>query len=185
MPVVAYDLPPNASQCFSVGSEELLDIGDARFVIASTQTGNFLWNVHSVDSSGAALRWYKINTVTNAVVQTKTHFQSGTSSDFNAAIAANDAGDIYLNWTSASSTVCPQVVFNGEKSGLFPPTAGRVLFTSPTKITGNFDPRFCLQRWEDYSAVTVDPVSPLNAWLVNEKVNSSDVWGSRISRIRF
>ena len=121
------------------------------------------------------MRRYKINTATNALVQSKTHFQSGTSSDFNASIAANDAGDIYFTWNSASSTVCPQVVFNGERSGLFPPTAGSVLFTSPTKITGNFDSNFGAQRWGDYSAVTRDPAAVGNAWLVNQKVNSTSV----------
>ena len=185
VPVAAYALPPNAPQCFIASAAELLDTLDARFVNASTQTGNFLWNVHSVNFGGAAVRWYKINTATNALVQSKTHFQSVTSSDFNASIAANDAGDIYLTSTSASSTVCPQVVFNGERSGLFPPTAGSVLFTSPTKITGNFDPNFGTQRWGDYSAVTLDPAAVGNAWLVNEKVNSTSVWGSRIGRIRF
>lgn len=144
-----------------------------------------MWNVHSIDFFGATVRWYKINTATNALVQSKTHFQSGTSSDFNASIAANDAGDIYLTSTSASSTVCPQVVFNGERSGLLPPTAGSVLFTSPTKITGNFDPNFGTQRWGDYSAVTLDPAAVGSAWLVNQKVNSTSVWGSRIGRIRF
>ena len=185
VPVTAYALPPNATQCFGAGTGELLDTSDARFVNASTQTGNFLWNVHSIDFFGATVRWYKINTATNAVVQSKTHFQSVASSDFNASIAANDAGDIYLTWNSTSSTVCPQVVFNGERSGLFPPTAGSVLFTSPTKITGNFDSNFGAQRWGDYSAVTLDPAAVGNAWLVNQKVNSSSVWGSRIGRIKF
>ena len=78
-----------------------------RFVNASTQTGNFSWIVHSINFGGAAVRWYKINTATNALVRSKTHFQSGTSSDFHASIAANDASDIYLTSTSASSTVCP------------------------------------------------------------------------------
>lgn len=185
VPVVAYTLPPNAPQCSGVGAAELLDTSDARFVNASTQTGNFLWNVHSINFFGAAVRWYKINTTTNAVVQSKTHFQSGTSSDFNASIAANDAGDIYLTSTSSRSTVCPQVVFNGERSGILPPTIGSVLFTSPTKITGNFDPNFGTQRWGDYSAVTLDPAAVGNAWLVNQKVDSISVWGSRIGRIRF
>ena len=141
----------------------------------------------SIASTLAALQCagIKINTATNALVQSKTHFQSGTSFDFNASIAANDAGDIYFTWISASSTVCPQVVFNGERSGLFPPTAGSVLFTSPTKITGNFDSNFGAQRWGDYSAVTLDPAAVGNAWLVNEKVNSTSEWGSRIGRIKF
>jgi hypothetical protein len=37
------------------------------------------------------------------------------------------------------------------------------------------------ERWGDYSAVTTDPLSSTNAWLVDEKVNPGGLlWGSRI-----
>ena len=187
--VAAYSLPPNATQCGGIGTAQQLDSGDARFVNASTQSGNFLWASHSIDFFGAAVRWYKINTATNSVAagDTHTHFASGSSSDFNASIAANDAGDVYVNWNSSSSTVCPQVRFSGQRATDVgtPSVAGIALFTSPTKLTGNFDPRFGTQRWGDYSAVTVDPLNSLRGWLVNEKVNSANVWGSRIGRVGF
>lgn len=183
--VAAYTLPPNAVQCGGVGVAEMLDSADSRFVNASTQIGNQLWNAHSVASGGrAAIRWYKINTTTRTVTQSKTHSQTTTSSDFNVSIAASDAGDYFLTWTSSSSTGCPQVIYNGERAGVLAPTAGKILFTSPTKITGSFDPNFGLQRWGDYSAVTIDPSNASDAWLVNEKVNSPAVWGSRIGKIR-
>ena len=185
VPVAAYTMPPAAVQCGGAGGGARLDTGDSRFVTAGTQNGAFLWQVHSIDFFGAAVRWYKIDTSTNAVAQTKTHFQSGISSDSNASIAANDGGDIYLNWSSTSRTVCPQVVFTGDKAGVLPPTAGTVLAGSPTALTGNFDPNFGLQRFGDYSAVTVDPSNSLRACLVNEKVNAANVWGSRIGCVGF
>jgi hypothetical protein len=77
------------------------------------------------------------------------------------------------------------VIFDGERSGNFPPTRGTVLFTSPAALTGNFDPNFGLQRWGDYSAVTVDPANVFRAGLVNEVVNSPGVWGTLISLIGF
>ena len=183
--VAAYTMPPAAVQCGGLGGGSRLDTGDSRFVTAGTQNGNFVWQAHSINFGGPAVRWYKINTSTNALAQTKTHFQSGTSSDFNASIAANDGGDIYLNWSSTSSTVCPQVVFTGEKSGVLPPTVGTVIAGSPTALTGNFDPNFGLQRWGDYSAVTVDPSNSLRACLVNEKANAANAWGSRIGCVGF
>ena len=79
-----------------------------------------------------------------------------------------------------------QVRFGGRRST--DPTdigVGTALFTSPTCITGNFDPRFGVQRWGDYSAVTVDPRSSLRFWLVNEKINSASAWGSRIGQVGF
>jgi hypothetical protein len=40
-------------------------------------------------------------------------------------------------------------------------------------------------RWGDYSAVTVDPTNPVRAWIVNEKVNETIQWGSRIGCIGY
>jgi hypothetical protein len=55
----------------------------------------------------------------------------------------------------------------------------------PRFLTGNFDPGFGIQRLGDYSAVTLDPSNEATAWLVNEKINSSSIWGSRIITIGF
>jgi hypothetical protein len=185
VPVNAYSVPGSAVQPAS-GNTNRLDSGDSRFVNTGTQNGGFVWQVHTIDLSGfAAVRWYKINAVTNSVAISRYQFQSGNSSDFNASIAANDSGDVYLTWSSSSPSVFPQVIFNGERSGNIPPTAGTVLFTSSAALTGNFDSNFGLQRWGDYSAVTVDPTNALRAGVVNEKVNSSSVWGSRIGLIGF
>ncbi|WP_157267596.1 hypothetical protein [Azohydromonas aeria] len=185
--VPAYALPPDAQQCGGVGTAEMLDTLDARFVNASTQSGNFLWNVHSIDFAGPAVRWYRIDTNSLILNKSSTFWASSTSSDFNASIAANDAGDIFLNWSSSSSTVCPEIRFSGQRSADAADTGrnGFVLFSSPTKLTGNFDSRFGTQRWGDYSAVTVDPLNSLRGWIVNEKVNASNVWGSGIGQIGF
>jgi hypothetical protein len=184
VPVTAYTVPSNAVQP-ATGNANRLDSGDSRFANAGTQNGGFVWQAHSIEFGGAAVRWYKINAVTNTAVITRLQFQASNSSDFNPSIAANAAGDVFLTWSSSSPSVNPQVIFTGERSGSFPPTAGTILFTSPVPLTGNFDPRFGLQRWGDYSAVTVDPVNSLKAGLVNEKVNSASVWGSRIGLIGF
>ena len=184
VPVTAYKAPSPGLQPVG-GAANRLDSGDSRFVNAGTQNGGFVWQAHSIEFGGAAVRWYKINAVTNSVAMSSTLFQSSNSSDFNASIAANAAGDLYLTWSSSSPSVNPQVIFNGARSGSLPPTAGTVLFSSPAALTGNFDPNFGLQRWGDYSAVTVDPTNSLRAGLVNEKVNSANVWGSRIGLIGF
>jgi len=37
----------------------------------------------------------------------------------------------------------------------------------------------------DYSAITIDPSNTSKAWLVNEKINSTTVWGSQIMQVSF
>jgi hypothetical protein len=184
VPVTAYTVPSPALQPAS-GNANRLDTGDSRFENAGTQNGGFVWQVHTIQFGGAAVRWYKINAVTKTLVTSRNQFQATNSSDFNASIAANAAGDVFLTWSSSRPNVFPQVIFTGAKSGTLTPTAGTVLFTSPAALTGNFESSFGLQRWGDYSAVTVDPTNSLRAGVVNEKVNSANVWGTRIGLIGF
>jgi hypothetical protein len=183
--VPSYGVPPDAHQS---GTSQVLDTSDSRFVNASTQNGTDLWQTHTIALGPyPAPKFYRLNTSTNAVRQSGFYFASHTSDDFNASITANAAGNCFVTWTStdASIGVNAQVRLSGKLSADAQITAGTAGFTSPTFLTGNFDPRFGTQRWGDYSAVTLDPSNVANAWLVNEKINNNSIWGSRIITIGF
>ncbi len=183
--VPSYTVPPNARQS---GTSQVLDTSDSRFVNASTQNGTDLWQTHTINLFGfPSAFFYRINTSTNALKQSGFYYASKTSDDFNASITANAAGNCFVTWTStdASVGVNAQVRLSGKLSADAQITAGTAGFTSPTFLTGNFDPGFGIQRWGDYSAVTLDPSNEATAWLVNEKINSSSLWGSRIITIGF
>jgi hypothetical protein len=181
--VPSYSVPPGAHQ---VGTTKLLDTSDSRFVNASTQSGNDLWQTHTIALGGfPAPKFYRLNTATNAVSQSGFYFASSTSDDFNASIAANDAGDCFVTWTStdASASKNAQVRLSGKSSADAGISAGPIAFTSPTFYHPSSDNP---ERWGDYSAVTTDPLSSANAWLVNETVKSGGLlWGSRIVRFGF
>ena len=181
--VPSYSVPPSASQ---PGTSKLLDTSDSRFVNASTQSGNDLWQTHTIAlGSFPAPKFYRLNTSTNTVSQSGFYFASGTSDDFNASIAANDAGDCFVTWTSTDASVGrnAQVRLSGKLNADAGITAGPNAFTSPTFYHPSADNP---ERWGDYSAVTTDPLNAANAWLVNEKVNASGLlWGSRIVRFGF
>ena len=178
--VPAYTAPPDAPQ---PGTTSTLDTLDGRFVNASTQTGDFLWQVHTVNLVGyAAPKFYQINTATAALVQSAFFFGTSTSFDFNASIAANSANDIYVTWTMTDPPrgTNAQVRFSGfdhNNGTTYSLSPGIAAFTSPTFFTGG--------RWGDYSAVTVDPRNTRRAWLVNEDVLTNHDWGSRIVGIGF
>jgi hypothetical protein len=182
--VPSYSVPPSAHQTGTSG--KLLDTSDSRFVNASTQSGNDLWQTHTIALGGfPAPKFYRLNTSTNTVSQSGFYFASATSDDFNASIAANDAGDCFVTWTSTDASVGKnaQVRLSGKLSAAAGISAGPSAFTSPTFYHPSSDNP---ERWGDYSAVTTDPLNSLNAWLVNEKVNSGGLlWGSRIVRIGF
>ncbi|HEY0065363.1 MAG TPA: hypothetical protein VGC21_24815 [Telluria sp.] len=178
--VPAYVVPPDAPQ---PGTATRLDTLDGRFVNASTQTGDFLWQAHTVGLAGyAAPKFYQINIVTNTVVRNAFFFGTSTSYDFNVAIAANSANDIFVTWTMTDppQNINAQVRFSGFDHNTGPTYIlgpGTAAFTSPTWYSGT--------RWGDYSAVTLDPRNARRAWVVNENALASHNWGSRIVGIGF
>lgn len=182
--VPSYSVPPSAHQTGTSG--KLLDTSDSRFVNASTQSGSDLWQTHTIALGGfPAPKFYRLNTSTNTVSQSGFYFASATSDDFNASIAANDAGDCFVTWTSTdvSAGRNAQVRASGKLSAGAGISAGPTISTSPTFYHPSSDNP---ERWGDYSAVTTDPLNAANAWLVNEKINSGGLlWGSRIVRIGF
>ena len=174
--VPSYSVPPSAHQ---PGTTKLLDSSDSRFVNASTQSGNDLWQTHTIAlGSFPAPKFYRLNTSTNTVTQSGSYFATATSDDFNASIAANDAGDCFVTWTSTDTNRQAQVRLSGKRSADAGIAAGPSAFTSPTFYHPSADNP---ERWGDYSAVTTDSLDAARAWLVNEKVNQGGLlWGSRI-----
>ena len=177
--VPSYSVPPDAEQ---PGTTKSLDTSDSRFVNASTQSGNDLWQTHTIAlGTFPAPKFYRLNTSANTVSQTGFYFASGTSDDFNASIAANSAGDCFVTWTSTNVSVGTnaQVRLSGKLNADAGIGAGPSAFTSPTFYHPSADNP---ERWGDYSAVTIDPFG--GAWLVNE-IEGGVIWGSEIVRFGF
>lgn len=194
--VPAYKLPPLASQG-STDPRNLLDTLDNRFVNASTQIGKSLWQVHTVAlDRWPAPKFYEIDTSTNTVKQNGFFYASSTSYDWNASIVANSANQAFVTWSSSdpeNSDLAQRATAQVRASSCSNTTPnscsfgrGVALATSFTILTGNYDPNFGFQRWGDYSAVTIDPSdsSGQTAWLVNEKIDSSNTWGSQFGNIK-
>ena len=194
IPVTSYTVPPNAPQpaaCAGTSNANKLDTLDNRFQNASTQNGTFIYNVHSINLVGfSSPRYYKINTSTKTVAESGMLFASSTSHDFNPSIEANFEGDMAVTWSDTDPTnkINAQVRLSGKRfndAGTINHT-GLVVFTSTTCLTGNFDSHKGLQRWGDYSAVSFDlDTNQLQFYIVNEKINTISLWGSRIARGSF
>jgi hypothetical protein len=187
IPVPAYSAPPNAPQ---PATTVRLDSGDSRFVNAGTQVGDSLFQVHTVNVGGFARpRFYEFDTVNRRVRQTGTFARSTTSYDFNASIAANRTKDVFVTWsaTDPGSNVNAEVRFSGRRHNdplNVIPGPGSLLFGSATFY--RVDRLSTVQRWGDYSAVSLDPadLTGATAWIVNERILSPTSWGSRIGQIK-
>jgi hypothetical protein len=183
VPVALYGVPPNASQ---FGTTAKLETFDSRFINASTQTGNSLWQIHTINHSGfAAPRFYLSNTLTEDVTMSGFIVASPTAHGFNATIAATAGNNVFViyNSTNPTTKINAQVRFTGRLStdpaGI---AAGTALFTSPTFYAPM---GIGVQSWGEYSAASLDPVVGNTAWIENEKIQNSTHWGTRIGRIGF
>ena len=154
---------------------------NSRFINASLQKVNALWQIHTIGNGGYITpKFYLIDLVLKNVAWTDLFFASQTSDDFNASITANPAGQRFITWTSTDAPAGIQAQARFIGTGVLGPPAfpGQAAYTSPT-----FYGTAGIQRWGDYSAMTVDPVDTSRAWATNEIVNTQTTWGSRIFNI--
>jgi len=197
--------PPPAAQ--QPGTSGLLDSLDGRFQNNSSQIGNQLLNIHTINVNGFPTpKWYQVNTTTNTVPagQSGLVLESSFSDDFNPAIvgsaiggtAANPIGRMFVTWNSTdannpTTSLRHQVRVRGSgrlatDSTTIPAGANFAQASVPYNPTADV-----IERWGDYSAVSLDPVAVAGcpagqrAWLVNERQVSSTRWGSRFGRMGF
>lgn len=178
-------VPPNAPQpgCTAT-STCALDTSDARFSSQTWQNGDNLWATHTITDAGLPTpKYYQIDIAgagINTVKSQAFFFDSATSSDFNASIAARTNDTIYVGWNSSSSSTFVRVLVGGKTAaGAF---ARAIALTGTVALTGNFDPNFGSQRWGDYSNTWPDNSVSTQAWSFAERVNTAATWGTRLQR---
>lgn len=189
--VGTYSIPPvNAAQ---PGTSDELDTLDGRFQNASTQFGNVLYQVHTVNTATGAgtrptPRIYKINWSTLTGIFANFVFEDADSYDFNPAIAATGSERALVVWSSTDppETTNAHIRASGKdfSDATFPLMSG-IALTGGGSFTFYNPSGSLVERWGDYSAVTVDPSDGKRFWVTNEKINSTTVWGSRIGHFTF
>ncbi|HKP86034.1 MAG TPA: hypothetical protein VJZ26_08060, partial [Blastocatellia bacterium] len=132
----------------------------------------------------SGLRWYELR-ITN---QTPTVFQQGTfapAGDFRwmGSMAMDRLGNIGIGYSISSSTRLPSVFFTGRQPGdqLGTMQAETSIFGGSGAQQRN------LNRWGDYSSLSVDPVDDCTMWFTTEylKTNGTFNWSTRIGKIKF
>lgn len=181
IPVPGYTAPINPKQ---PDRTDTLDDGDARMSGTVYRIGNMLFAVHSTEvNSRAALRWYRIDAVTYALLE------SGTISDptldlFYPSIAANTNGIVVIgcNGTSISTFVSCYAVVGQTSNGVT--TFGNLLLLKSGLASYHMtsDPT-SISRWGDYSATSVDPNDPTSFWTIQMYPSSASAWSTQITHL--
>lgn len=183
----------NAGQCVpQYGTTQKLDSLNftPMFRLAYRNFGSHesLVATHSVDAgSSGGVRWYEIQDP-NGTSGGPTLYQQGTwAPDSNwrwmGSVAMDSAGDIAAGYSISSGAMHPAIAVTGRT----PSDALGTLETETVIFDGPGSQTPTLNRWGDYSAITVDPVDDCTFWYTTEYIpspNGAFNWHTRIASFR-
>lgn len=148
-------------------------------------THEALWATHTVDEGGLAVaRWYEVRDPAG----TPTLFQQGSVNPgdginrWMASIAADQDGNAAIGYSVSNSSVYPGIRYAGRLNGEIPgqlPQTEQVLINGTGSQTG-------IDRWGDYSAMSVDPNDDCTFWYTQEYyATTGSNWQTRIGSFKF
>ncbi|HEX8088157.1 MAG TPA: hypothetical protein VF762_04850 [Blastocatellia bacterium] len=134
----------------------------------------------------SGIRWYELR-VTNGNVSVNQQGTYSPNSNFRwmGSMAMDKKGNIGLGYSISSSTMFPSVFFTGRS---FDSTFSPGVLEAETSIFGGSGAQQRnLNRWGDYSSLSVDPVDDCTMWFTTEylKQNGTFNWSTRIGKIKF
>ncbi|HEX3571235.1 MAG TPA: hypothetical protein VHU44_10475 [Acidobacteriaceae bacterium] len=144
---------------------------------------------HSVaaTSTYTGARWYELRPSGNGtagvtVYQQSTYGPAGGLSRWMGSIAADKNGDIVLGYSTSSSSSDPSISYSYR----IPTDSFTGLGSEQVLFTGHGAQQRSLNRWGDYSAMTVDPVDDCTFWYTNEYLaaNGTFNWHTRIASFK-
>ncbi|MEX0978767.1 MAG: hypothetical protein WDZ48_07955, partial [Pirellulales bacterium] len=177
--VNSYVGPPAAAQPDQSHAIGLLDY---RFKGHVYQVGNVIYAAHDVKiGSNAAIKWYKIDEMTNEVIE------EGILSDpnydyFQGSIAANANGDVVIGFNRSGTGPDGQIriyAVHGTTVGDVTTFGAPILLKASTVDAYHY----INTRWGDYTTTVVDPLDPNVFWTFQEYALTNNDWATQITQI--
>ncbi len=142
---------------------------------------------HTVNADGngqAGIRWYELRNYGSgwSIYQQGTYAPDDGDSRWMASIAMNDDGDIALGYSVSSSSTYPSIRFAGQNAES---TGTGVLDIPETSIFEGTASQTGINRWGDYSAMTVDPSDGQSFWYTTEYSTGGWNWRTRIASFSY
>jgi len=177
---------PNTSQKLDSLADRLM----YRLAYRNFGTHESLVVNHSVFVSGNkhsqvdGVRWYEVRNPNGApgVFQEGT-FSPDSNSRWMGSIAMDKVGDIAVGYSVSSSTLFPSIRYTGR----VPTDLLGTLESEKTITAGTGSQNGGLNRWGDYSSMSVDPADDCTFWYTNEylETTGSFNWSTRIASFKF
>jgi hypothetical protein len=141
-------------------------------------------SIGSGKNKHAAVRWYELRSPGNG---TFSIFQQATFSPdntfrFMGSIAMDKVGDIALGYSASSSAIHPAIRYAVRA----PTDAAGILSAEVSIKEGGGSQLTGLNRWGDYSALTVDPIDDCTFFYTNEylKANGTFNWSIQFASFK-
>ncbi|MCX6247279.1 MAG: T9SS type A sorting domain-containing protein [Bacteroidetes bacterium] len=142
-------------------------------------------------SSIAGIRWYEFrrNAVDQwSIYQQATYAPGDGKSRWNGSIAMDSSGNIALAYSISNASMYPSLYYTGRMNGdplnTFTIAESGIINGGGSQTnTWSGSP----SRWGDYSALTIDPVTPKMFWYTNEyySTTSQANWKTRVASFSF
>ncbi len=135
----------------------------------------------NVGSSRAGVRWYELrNTGGNwSIYQQGTYAPADGNHRWMGSIAMNGNGDIGLGYSVSGSSTYPSIRVAGQTAGA--PSGLGVLDISETSILEGTASQTGVDRWGDYSMMSVDPSDDATFWYTTEYSGGGWNWETQIA----
>ncbi|MDD5508642.1 MAG: T9SS type A sorting domain-containing protein [Bacteroidales bacterium] len=128
----------------------------------------------------AAVRWYELRRAGGDwYVYQQGTYAPDDESRWMGSIAMNGLGEIALGYTVSSSNTSPSVRFTGRSADA---PLGEMNYAEMELAAGSGS-QTALDRWGDYSCMTVDPVDDYTFWYTQEYMKGG--WATRIGSFDF
>jgi len=142
---------------------------------------------HTVNANGsgqAGVRWYELRKTdgTWSIYQQGTYAPADGNDRWMGSVAMNGNGDIAVGYSVSSSTTYPSVRFAGQTAAS--PGNG-ILDVNETSIHAGVSSQTGVDRWGDYSMMSVDPSDDATFWYTNEYSNGGWNWKTKIASFSF
>jgi PKD repeat protein len=174
------------------GTSQQLDVlpGFMKYRLQYRNFGDYevLLACHDVNagSGRAGVRWYEFRQDEENswyVYQQGTYAPDDGDSRWMSSIAMNDNGDIAIGYSVSSTSTYPSIRIAGQTSGA--PAGLGVLDINETEIYTGEDSQTGINRWGDYSSMTVDPTDGNTFWYTTEYSTGGWNWRTRIASFGF
>ncbi len=133
------------------------------------------------------VRWYELRR-TPSGSGTFSVFQQGTFSPdttfrWMGSVGMDKTGDIAVGYSASSSSVFPSIRYTGR----VPTDASGTLEAETSLLAGSGSQLSNLNRWGDYSSITIDPGDDCTFFYTTEYLKSSGTfnWSTRIGSFKF